>query len=90
MAVGTLPKINMVTEQYVVPVMLIFTKFESQEAIAFKNLIQQCSPEDALSRAPEQARREFDQAHLSGFKNRKYAPKEILYLKGIFLPTCLY
>jgi hypothetical protein len=70
-----------------VPVILIFTKFESQEAIAFKKLTQQCSPEDALSRAAEQARREFDHAHLSGFKNRKYAPKEILYLKGMHSNT---
>jgi hypothetical protein len=65
-----------------VPVILIFTKFESQEAIAFKKLMQECSAEEAMSQAAEQARHDFDRAHLSRFRDRKYPPKEILYLKG--------
>jgi hypothetical protein len=36
-----------------------------------------------LSRAADEARHEFDQVYLSRFKSRKYAPKEILYLKGM-------
>jgi hypothetical protein len=71
-----------------VPVILIFTKFESQEAIAFKKLIQQYSAEEALDRAAQQARDDFDQTYLSGFKNRRFAPTEISYLKGMSL-SCL-
>jgi hypothetical protein len=74
------------TKQCAVPVILIFTKFESREAIAFKKLMQQCSAEEALHRAAQQARDDFDHAYLSRFKGRKFAPKEILYLKGI---SCL-
>jgi len=66
-----------------VPVILIFTKFESQEAIAFKKLMQECPAEEAMSQAAEQARHDFDQAHLSRFRDRKYPPKEILYLKDM-------
>jgi hypothetical protein len=65
-----------------VPVILIFTKFESQEAAAFSSLGQQYSIEEALSKAPQQARDNFDQNHLSRFTTQKYAPKGILYLKG--------
>jgi hypothetical protein len=65
-----------------VPVILIFTKFESQEAIAFHKLQETCSFEDALLQAPHQARQFFDQEHLSRFKDRRYAPKEIVYMKG--------
>ena len=64
------------------PVILIFTKFESQEAVAFSLLKQQYSTEEALSKAPQQARDNFDHEHLSRFTSRKYAPKGILYLKG--------
>jgi hypothetical protein len=76
-----------VTERCAVAVILIFTKFESREAIAFKKLIQQCSAEEALHRAAQQARDDFDQTYLSRFQGRKFAPKEILYLKGIFSPA---
>jgi hypothetical protein len=65
-----------------VPVILIFTKFESQEAVAFRLLKQQYSTEEALSMAPQEARDNFNQKHLSRFTSRKYAPKGILYLKG--------
>jgi hypothetical protein len=66
-----------------VPVILIFTKFESQEADAFRFLKQQSSTEEeAKSKAPQQARDNFDQEHLSRFTSQKYAPKGILYLKG--------
>ena len=64
------------------PVILIFTKFESQEAVAFSLLKQQYSTEKALSKAPQRARDDFDKEHLSRFTSRKYAPKGILYLKG--------
>ena len=64
------------------PVILIFTKFESQEAVAFSLLEQQYPTEEALSKAPQQARENFDQKHLSRFTSRKYAPKGVLYLKG--------
>jgi hypothetical protein len=70
-----------------VPVILIFTKFESQEAVAFKKLIQQCSAEEALSRAAQQARHDFEETYLTRFKDRKYGPKEILYLKGMSSPA---
>jgi hypothetical protein len=66
-----------------VPVILIFTKFESQEAVAFAKLQETYSLDDALARAPQQARQEFEQDHLSRFKNRKYPPKEIIYLKNM-------
>jgi hypothetical protein len=68
-----------------VPVILIFTKFESQEAVAFRLLKQQHSTEEALSKAPQQARDNFDQEHLSRFTSQKYAPKGILYLKGEYM-----
>jgi hypothetical protein len=63
-------------------VILIFTKFESREAAAFKMLKQGCPVEEALSRAPQEALDKFEQEHLFRFMNRKYVPKEILYLKG--------
>jgi len=65
-----------------VPVILIFTKFESQEAIAFHKLQETCSIEEALLQAPYQARTDFDQEHLSRFQNRRYPAKEIVYMKS--------
>ena len=65
-----------------VPVILIFTKFESQESNAFNKLQTTCSYDDALLQAPHYARREFDEEHLSRFKDRRYPPLEIVYLKG--------
>ena len=72
------------------PVILIFTKFESQEAAAFRLLKQQYSTEEALFKAPQQARDNFDREHLSRFTNRKYAPKGILYLKGEYYVVHLH
>jgi len=66
-----------------VPVVLIFTKFESQEAHAFGKLQETHSLDDALAQAPQQARQEFEQHHLSRFKDRKYPPKEVIYLKNM-------
>jgi len=66
-----------------VPVILIFTKFESQEADAFGRLQETCSVDDALLQAPKQARQNFEQDHLSRFKERKYPPKEVVYLKNM-------
>ena len=68
--------------QFSVPVILIFTKFESQEANAFNKLQETCSYDKALLQAPHHARTQFDQEHLSRFKDRRYAPVEIVYLKG--------
>jgi hypothetical protein len=65
-----------------VPVILIFTKFESEEAYAFDKLQMTCSLDDALAQAPQEARQEFEQNHLSRFKDRKYPPKEVIYLKS--------
>jgi hypothetical protein len=72
-----------------VPVILIFTKFESREATTFKMLKQECSDEEALARTPQEAQNQFNREHLSRFMDRKYAPKEILYIKGQCLHTCL-
>ena len=72
------------------PVILIFTKFESQEAVAFHLLKQQYSTEEALSKAPQQARDNFNQEHLSRFTSQKYAPKGILYLKGEYYVVHLH
>jgi GTPase Era involved in 16S rRNA processing len=66
-----------------VPVILIFTKFESQEAIAFQKLQKTCNFEDALALAPHQARQQFDQEHLYRFKDRRYPAKEVVYLKNM-------
>jgi len=68
--------------QFSVPVILIFTKFESQEANAFNKLQETCSYDDALLQAPHYACREFDQEHLSRFKDRRHPALEIVYLKG--------
>jgi len=65
-----------------VPVILIFTKFESQEANAFNKLQETCSYDHALLQAPHYARKHFDKEHLSQFKDRRYPPTEIVYLKG--------
>ncbi|KIM44167.1 hypothetical protein M413DRAFT_67850 [Hebeloma cylindrosporum] len=68
-----------------VPVVLIFTKFECEEAEAFRKLLKPCSNVDLLlEEVPRQAREDFDQKHLHRFIDRKYAPKAIAYLKGEF------
>jgi len=66
-----------------VPVILIFTKFESQEADAFRRLQETCSDDDALLQAPQKARQNFEQDHLSRFRDRRYPPKEVIYLKNM-------
>jgi hypothetical protein len=73
-----------------VPVILIFTKFESREAVAFRLLKQQYSTEEALSEAPQRARVDFDKEHLSRFTSRRYPPKGILYLKGEYCVVYLH
>ena len=67
---------------FLVPVILIFTKFESQEANAFNKLQETCSHDDALLQAPQYAYRQFEQENLSRFKDRRYPPRGIVYLRS--------
>ena len=77
-------QINSVVEDlhFSVPVILILTKFESQEANAFNKLQETCLYDDALLQAPQYAHRQFEKENLSRFKDRRYPPLEIVYLKG--------
>lgn len=86
---GFMSNLNHINTDLLVPVILIFTKFESQESQAFKTLKNECSMEEALARAPAVAQQKFNQEHLSRFKDRIYPPKDFIYLKsGLLFVDC--
>lgn len=54
---------------------MIFTKFDSLDAEAYRHLCDQgVAPEEAERRAPELADAEFEQTYSSLIENRTYAP----------------
>lgn len=73
------------------PVILVFTKFESLDAEVFNQLqtSSEYSVEDAIKQASHIAQKNFEKAHLAQFTNgRKYPPKNILFLKSIIYYKC--
>ncbi|KJA18796.1 hypothetical protein HYPSUDRAFT_144590, partial [Hypholoma sublateritium FD-334 SS-4] len=69
-----------------VPVILVFTKFESLEAEVFAQLQMnsQYSGEEAIQQAQQVAQKTFEDKHLIHFTSgRKYPPKKVVFLKSI-------
>jgi hypothetical protein len=66
-----------------VPVILIFTKFDALDAIAFTNLEREGKAiEEAESEAPQRAREEFEKYELPRFMNHVYRPNGIVCLRS--------
>ena len=65
-----------------VPVIVIFTKFDSLEAKAFRTLRNEgWSRQDAKAHAPERANSDFERDFLPNVFGRKYPPKKELRLR---------
>jgi hypothetical protein len=65
-------------------VILIFTKFDALDAIAFTNLEREGKTiEEAESEAPERAKKEFKKYELPQFMNLVYRPNGIVYLRSM-------
>lgn len=74
-----------------VPVILIFTKFESLEAEVFGQLQTnpEYSEEEAIQLTPQLAQENFKKEHLVHFESgRKYPPKKVVYLKSTIDYNC--
>jgi hypothetical protein len=69
-----------------VPVILIFTKCDALDAIAFTDLEREGkSIEEAEAKAPRRALEDFEKQQLPRFKARTYPPKDVVYLRGMWL-----
>ncbi|TDL20162.1 hypothetical protein BD410DRAFT_841513 [Rickenella mellea] len=67
-----------------VPVIVIFTKFDSLDAIAFTKLEEEGAPfEEAEAQAPQLAELEFNKEQLPRIFGRKYAPAKVVYLRDM-------
>jgi hypothetical protein len=70
----------------VVPVVVIFTKFDARDDIAYGDLREKgISAEDAKERAPARAVIDFEKVHLGGLYEKEYPPKAHIYLRGTML-----
>jgi hypothetical protein len=69
-----------------VPVIAIFTKFESFDAIAFNTLLEEGkSFEEAEIEAPKRAEVDFDKEHRPRVLNCIYPPRKVVYLRSEWL-----
>jgi len=67
-----------------VPVIVIFTKFESLDAIACDNLEQEgLSFEEAEGKALQRAEKDFEREQRPRICRQTYPPKNILYLRNM-------
>jgi hypothetical protein len=66
-----------------VPVILIFTKFDALDSIAFAKLCHEGrSFEEAEAEAPQHAEENFKN-ELSRFQNRRYPARGVIYLRSM-------
>ena len=75
-----------------VPVILLFTKFETQDSEAFEKLQSEGKKtlEEAHALAEKSAEEKFKSTELQRFTNRKYPPKDIIYLRSKISSSVCY